>query len=217
MQGKHLIRIVTLMLFLICIFPLASFADTGSAKFNDTKDHWAEKYINYLTDKQIISGKTETTFESEASLTRAEFTTMLAKAMNLDTATVTGQTYFQDVHAGDWYYSYVNTTYKANMISGYEDGTFQPNHAITRAELASLLVKALEYNSISPSIGKSYQNEILGRYKDLKDLSWGGKEIAEIINAKLMNGLSDDTFGPNEETTRAQAAVVIVRFMSMIQ
>jgi N-acetylmuramoyl-L-alanine amidase len=215
---KNITRTICIMLVLISIIPTTMFADTGNAiQYSDIQNHWAKKYIDYLANKQLIKGKTDTTFEPDQSLTRAEFTTLVVKAMNVSSTTVTNQTYFHDVNSNDWFYPSVIEATKAGIISGYEDGTFQPDKEITRKELAKILVKAVVYCNVSLNIGNNGVQQILSQYKDLKNLTWGGTEIAEVINAKIMNGLDIGTFGPNELTTRAQASVVIVRFLSLIQ
>lgn len=215
---KVMFRSIFIMLIALSM-PVAVFAANSSGiEFQDTKDHWAKNYIEYLVKKQIVSGKTDSTFEPNQTLTRAEFTTLLVKAMNeAATTSVTKQTYYNDVHTTDWYYLNIAEASNYGIISGYEDGSFQPERAVTRRELAAILVRALEFKSVSLSIGELTQKGVLGQYKDLKELSWGQKEIAEIINAKVMNGLSEDEFGPDKATTRAEASVVIVRFLSLLQ
>jgi N-acetylmuramoyl-L-alanine amidase len=200
---KKVISLFLSISLFIALTSVTAFALEKNIGFGDISNHWAKKYIEYLANKKIVSGTNEMNFEPEKLLTRAEFTTMIVKSMGLASSSITQQTYYQDVKSTDWYSPYVGEATKANIISGYEDSTFKPNGMITRAELAAMVVRALDYKKISTEITMDRQTEVLSKYTDLNTLSWGQNEIASMINAKIMSGIEETTFAPNKFVTRA--------------
>lgn len=116
--------------------PLQTFATEAGG---DISGHWAESVITQFHQKGFISGYGDDTFKPDASITRAEFISMLNKAFGL---TQKGEVTFSDVSADAWYYDAVTTAVKAGYCAGYEDGTFKPNATITRAEAAVMIAKA---------------------------------------------------------------------------
>ncbi|TCP52191.1 S-layer family protein, partial [Tumebacillus sp. BK434] len=84
-------------------------------------------------------------------------------------------------------------------ITGYPDGTFKPNRGITRAELASILLRVINIKAeTSGSI-----------YSDVSPSNWAAPAIAEVTKRGLMVGYPDGTFLPNKEMSRAEIAVVL--------
>lgn len=84
-------------------------------------------------------------------------------------------------------------------IGGYPDGTFKPDNSITRAEFASILVKAFELESQS---GKDFADTVD---------HWAGKAISTVAYHGVVKGYGDNKFGPDEYITREQMALMIVK------
>jgi N-acetylmuramoyl-L-alanine amidase len=214
-------KIIGLLVFLfVCSTSLSveSFAnEIMPTHFSDISSHWAKKYIDYLAQKQLVTGTTDSTFEPDKELTKAEFSAMIVKSMELGN-TVTAQTYAKDVNASDWYIGYVSIAEKAGIISEDQDGNLHPMDRITREDLASMIISALKYESISAELSENQQRDILGKLADADQISKSrAEEVAEIMNTKIMSATDDVKFGPKEYVTRAQASVVIVRFLNVIQ
>lgn len=215
---NRIIKFVTITFFLIAIFPIHTFAESeNKTVFSDIPSSWAKDYIDYLAKKQIISGVTEHTFEPGRNITRAELATLLVKAAGLESKTVTDQTYFLDVKESNWYAADVRSIASTGIISGYEDGTFRPNHAITREEAAIMLKKALDYNRVAIELTDAQQTHVLTNFKDEVELSFGKKEVAEIINSGIMKGISEDYFAPQASLTREQVSIILVRYLSLFK
>ncbi|WP_454193289.1 glycosyl hydrolase 53 family protein [Paenibacillus sp. Marseille-Q7038] len=89
-------------------------------------------------------------------------------------------------------------------MKGYSDGTFKPDQAMTRAEMAAVLSRL--------QAGQEGTAQTVN-YTD--DLGWAGNEIREVTSAGLMTGYRDGTFGPNKMITRAEMAAVVVRWMDL--
>ncbi|NRF93628.1 S-layer homology domain-containing protein [Paenibacillus frigoriresistens] len=201
--------------------PTSSFANSQLfVGFNDISSHWASKYIDYLVKNHIISEAdgSDTNFEPDRSITRAEFASLLVKSLGLgNTNTVTGLTYFQDVSSNNWYYGYVNEAASLGVLKGYDNRTFKPNDGITREQTAFAIMHALQYSNIAAGIGSNLQDEILSVLRDADQIINAKNEVASIINARIMTGTEDNTFEPQAYLTRAQASVVIVRFMTLLK
>jgi hypothetical protein len=210
-------KIKQLSIFLIIlgniIIPTNAFASSDGTSFMDTTSHWAKKYIDFLENRKIVTGINDLNFKPDQNITRAEFSAMLAKAMDLN-STVTSNTYYQDVRTTDWYAGYVNSLAALKLFNVYNDG-FHPNQEITREEIAVIIVRALDAKSVSSLIGKTMQSEILSRFTDSNQIILGKEEIAAAINAKIMDGIDDKTFAPQVSVTRAQASVVLARFLTI--
>lgn len=85
-------------------------------------------------------------------------------------------------------------------ISGYEDGTFHPDSAITRAEAAAMIGKA---------VGIKPNNIFANKFKDVKDDAWYRDTICTLVMAERIDGYEDGTFKPENPITRAEFAVLI--------
>ena len=90
-----------------------------------------------------VSGYPDGTFKPMQSVTRAEFASMIAKAMGYDSDPDAGSAY-PDVADDHWAKADINFCAQHDIINGYDDGTFQPNKAITRQEAAAILNKAFD-------------------------------------------------------------------------
>ena len=176
-----------------------------SKRFTDTVGHWAENDIKTLADKGIVSGVTETTFEPERAVTRAEFAMLITKALNI--TTVTGSGGWKDIPTDAWYASAVNAAANVGLIVGY-DGWFRPDDLITREEIAVIIAKAYSY------LGETAGSGAAQKFADQYDISdWAYPYVDAATSAGLVYGVTDDTFSPWEYATRAQAAALIRRLL----
>jgi len=100
---------------------------------------------------------------------------------------------------GHWAEAYIGNLVDQGIISGYPDGTFKPEGKITRAEFASILVKGFEL----PIEGSKV-------FSDTAD-HWAKNSIAAAYSQGIINGYSENEFGPDDPITREQMAVMIVK------
>ncbi|WP_028547325.1 S-layer homology domain-containing protein [Paenibacillus sp. UNC451MF] len=180
--------------------------------FADSKGHWAQSYIDLLSNKLVIDGVTDTTFEPERNITRAEFAALVVRALGLDQNT--GASSFKDVSSTDWFSSVVATAVNAKIIDGYEDNTFRPNQPINREELAAMVVRALSYAGAKPDVSSDRQAELLAKFNDANQIVWAKQELAEAIEAGIVDGMTDTTIAPTKQATRAQSAAMLKRLLT---
>ncbi len=156
-----------------------------------------ENTVEQTDDVQYIQGYPDGSFKPSKSLTRAEATVVLANILNIQPTEDNYETKFSDVKPQQWFYNYVSALTEKGIINGYPDGTFRPNDKITRAEMVTLVVKALGLNG-----------EYASSFSDISN-SWAKDAIA-IASAKgWINGYSDGTFRPNDSITRAETVVFL--------
>lgn len=105
---------------------------------------------------------------------------------------------FNDID-GHWAQSKIEELVALDVINGYPDGSFKPDGTITRAEFATMLVKAFE---LSPQSGKVFA-DTTGH--------WAGDYIATAEANGLVSGYDASTFGPDDLITREQTAIMIVK------
>jgi N-acetylmuramoyl-L-alanine amidase len=182
----------------------------SNKSFADVASHWSKTDVELLANKLVVEGSTDTTFEPERNITRAEFAALAVRSLGLTSAAPAST--FSDVKSDAWYASSVATATYAGIINGYEDNTFRPDAQITREELAAIVIRAMDYASISTNV--TDPQSVLSKFKDSNKIVWAQKEIAAAVNAGIINGLTDDTIGSASKATRAQSATMLKRFLS---
>lgn len=186
---------------------------TLDKSLEDVAGHWAKEYIDLLTNKLIVEGTTDTTFEPERSITRAEFAALVVRALGL---LPQGSSSFSDVKSSDWFSGVVGAAAEAGIVDGYEDGTFRPNNVITREELSAMVVRALKFAGYDTSVTAAEQAELLGKFTDANKIVWGHAEVAAAIKSGIVEGMTDTTISPDTNATRAQSATMLKRFLSAV-
>lgn len=149
-----------------------------TVSFSDVpEDAWYADAVNTLASLGFIKGIGANRFNPERSITRAEFT---AIAMRFTNGGQLGENIFSDIDEEDWYYEPVVRSIQYGWIKGYEDGTFHPNHTISRAE-----VTAVANRMLGRSADKTYINqniEDLHLFPDVDRDYWAFYHIVEATN-----------------------------------
>ncbi|MGD0620904.1 MAG: S-layer homology domain-containing protein, partial [Thermacetogeniaceae bacterium] len=149
------------------------------------------------------------TFKPGATVTRAEFATMLVNALGQNTAGTTGQ--FTDVTPDSWCYNSVNTAVYAGLVSGTGDHLFAPNAAITREQMAVMVAHAL--GTRAPTVDGTE----LTAFSDRSAVSsWAVTGMEEGVKSGIVSGMNTDTLAPDDDATRAQAAVMIYKMLTVL-
>lgn len=176
--------------------------------FEDVDENisWAKDAIEILAGQDIIKG-TGGGYEPQRAITRAEFVNLIVKALDLSTKE-DSDIIFSDVKNTDWFSDTVKIAYENNLILGDKDGRFRPNNKITRNEIATILYR----------LNKSQNIDIKDYELDIRDKSeipdWALNGVKYVYNQGLMIGYEDKTFKGNKSFSRAEAAVVIYRYLN---
>ncbi|MFA2808428.1 N-acetylmuramoyl-L-alanine amidase [Bacillus mycoides] len=170
----------------------SAFANTH--KFSDVPA-WADKSVNYLVDKKVLSGYPDGTFGSSDTLDRASAATIMTKALGIH-IDLNAKPSFTDSQ-NHWGTPYIAAAEKAGIIKGEGNGIFNPSGKVTRAAMATMLVNAYKLQDRTNSNGQ-------GKFDDLKG-HWGEKFANILIDLKISVG-TDNGWQPNKFITRAEAA-----------
>ncbi|HHX92253.1 MAG TPA: hypothetical protein GX688_01285 [Clostridiales bacterium] len=175
----------------------------GASTFKDTKGHWAEQNIEAAAAQGIIKGYSDGRFKPDARVTRAEFVSMLNRALGNTATTDSG---FTDVKSKDWYYFDVQKAVTAGYVDGFNDRRLRPDKNITRQEAAVMLSRLV------PTYGYSTS---LSRYTDYRSVAdWASGAMERMSGKGYISGYTDGKIHPLDPLTRAQAAKIITEIVS---
>ncbi|MGB9840963.1 S-layer homology domain-containing protein [Thermovenabulum sp.] len=175
--------------------------------FNDITNHWAKTYIEEMASRGIIKGIKEGIFAPNKNVTRAEFTAMLVRLLNLEQKEINFD--FADVKKGQWYYDVIKIAFSNDLVKG-KGNIFEPNAFITREEMVVLITRAASLKNKSTFINSIEENNLLTKFQDNKEISsWARTEIAVALKLGLVKGKGDNIFSPKSNATRAEAATMI--------
>ncbi|UQZ84347.1 Endo-1,4-beta-xylanase A precursor [Paenibacillus konkukensis] len=181
--------------------------------FNDTASvkAWAGRQIEVAAAKGILEGRGDNEFVPNGTVTRAEFAKMIVKTFGLEDASATEN--FSDVNDNDWFKPYVAAAVKSGLVNGREEGKFDPNGQITRAEMATIAARALQ--SVNGAKAASDVDAALKAFTDADSIHESLKAgVALSVGEGIIVGEDNNKFNPNADSTRAQAAVVIYRLLN---
>ncbi|WP_143088571.1 S-layer homology domain-containing protein [Paenibacillus algorifonticola] len=183
-----------------------------SKTFSDLGKHWAKADIELLASKLIVNGVKEGIFAPDQTITRAEFSVLLVRALALPGDAASADV-FKDVKSTAWYARAVGAAVKANLVNGFDDGTFRPNEAITREQMAALISKAIV------AAGKTAPKTAdLSPFGDQAKIStWAKEAVGQSVEAGIVTGTDKGTFEPVANATRAQAVVMLKRLLQYVE
>ena len=171
------------------------------AAFRDTAGHWAEKTLTEWQDKGLIDGYGDGSFQPDGTMTRAEFAKLVNRTLGF---TAESAISFSDVTERDWFYAEVARAVAAGYAQG-SGGMFRPNQAVTRAEAAAMLARALDLAA---------NEERANAFTDAASIpAWAKGSVGAAAEAGCMTGYPDGTFGASGSITRAEAVVTLDRVL----
>jgi len=194
-----------IVIYFAAMMLTTSTALAESPDFNDTYYHWAASSIDRLAAGGYIGGYPDQTFRPDNPISRAEFTVILIKCLDINPTDNTVGIFTGT--SASWANAYINEAVKLGIVvpGEYSGGEFMPNEPIKRSEAAAFLVRAL---------GKQPQENAL-KFEDNADIEKSIYKgyIKAAVNEGLMAGYADGTFNPSGYTTRAQACVLFCLFL----
>lgn len=180
--------------------------------FKDVENHWAKNDISNMASRLIISGAEDDKFEPDRDITRGEFAAIIVRGLGL-MRSGTGKDSFSDVSKSDWYYEAISIANDYGLIKGKGNNSFEPNEKITREEAMVIIERAMIITKLKTELTPSEVQENLKLFKDESSISaWAENSAAACINNGIISG-SNNNIEPNQNITRAEAAVVIERLL----
>ena len=165
---------------------------------------WYTAAIQYAYDQGLMTGVSANEFAPEATTTRAMIVSILARLEGVTSAQAAG---FADV-SDEWYATAVNWAANVGVVNGYEDNSFRPNTAITREQLAAILMNYATYKGEEVSARAD-----LTTYTD-QPSTWAEETMQWAVAEGLISGVTEDTLQPQGNATRAQVAAILQRFLA---
>ena len=200
-------RFGALLLALVLTFSLSvtAFAAVEDTGFSDVDaDDWFAASAVYVRDNGIMNGTSATTFDPNGTTSRGQIAAILYRAAGSPAAS--GGTDFSDVAETAYYASAVRWAAANGIVTGYADGTFRPNDPITRQQLAAILWRYA--GSPAAESGTDYADESAIASYAVTAVDWAR-------DTGVISGRDGNRFDPSGRATRAQAAVILHRYLEL--
>ncbi len=180
--------------------------DHPEAPFTDiTPEYsWASENIHDLRKFGLVRGDGNGKFRPGDGVSREEFLTILLNVFDVERKTGLS-TSFKDVNKNEWYYDTVTTACEMGIINGYSETEFGIGDTISRADMAVMICRAMEYANMD--LDPTEEAFVFGDFTDIPDYAY--QSVSKLQQAGVLNG---DTFGfynPLNDVTRAESAVAL--------
>ncbi len=178
--------------------------------FDDMTNHWAKEATEEMGARLIINGVGNGLYEPDRNVTRAEFMTIISKALGLKDIEVKQS--YTDLDSTQWFYEFVLTAVNYSLFSGYDNQTIRPNNQITRQEVMVVVSRVLEL------AGKTETNvSTLADFEDAEQVAdWALEATKLCVGEEIIKG-SNGELRPNDNMTRAEVATIILRVLKQIE
>lgn len=180
-----------------------------SISFVDVDENfsWAVQPVDYLAMHRVVSGTDDMVYSPADALTRADFVTMLARAYSMEDYVGGGS--FSDVPDGTYYSDAVSAAKNLGIVTGDENGKFNPTQPLTRQDAMVILRRTLDRT------GLMFPDGYLSAFSDAdKVSSYAQSDVAALVQAGIISG-SDGKINPTASVTRAEMAVMLYRAMML--
>ena len=173
---------------------------------NDIAGHWAQKSIEKLFETGTVKGDGGK-FYPDKNITRAEFAALINRMLGLKTQYAD---LFIDVDGSEWYADDVCSVKNAGIMNG-DGASFRPTAFITREEMCVVFANIAKYKKIAAKSADI-------TFSDKNSISpWAKEAVGICTGLNLVNGMGDGTMMPKANATKAQAAVLIDKMITMAE
>lgn len=184
-------------------------AGCPSTNFTDVEENgWYHTGVDFMVKNGFMNGVADDAFDVDGNLTRAQLVTILYRIAGEPESTATNP--FADVADGQWYTTAVIWAAENGIVKGVNTTTFAPNDQITREQIATILFRYAKAEKVE---GK------LAGFPDAEKVSdYAADAMAWAVEQGLINGISESDgktyLAPQETATRAQIAVILMRYLT---
>ena len=190
-------------------FEHLSLFDKGEIScFSDVKKtDWYFDSVCYAEQNRLFLGVSDTEFAPNELLTRAMFITILYRADGRPQTN--NMLKFDDVAEDAYYADAVCWASENGIITGVSDGKFAPDQNMTREEIAAVMSRYADYKGIHTA-----SQGDLTVFADADAVSgWARESVAWAVDYGLLSGKENNLLDPRGDTTRAEAAAILKRFL----
>lgn len=161
--------------------------------------HWAYPSIEQLYERGIINGVDEYSYKPDAYVTREQLAKIVCTMIGEDVPD--GNPGFTDVEAERWSARFISVCKNKGYVTGYPDNTFAPSGYVTRQDIAVILSRVMN---------KKAENDIELQFKDKDNINdYAVEAVKYFVQKGIIKGYEDDSFKPQKNCTRAEAASII--------
>ena len=184
-------------------------AGCPSTNFTDVEENgWYHTGVDFMVKNGFMNGVADDAFDVDGNLTRAQLVTILYRIAGEPESTATNP--FADEADGQWYTNAVIWAAENGIVKGVNTTTFAPNDQITREQIATILFRYAKAEKVE---GK------LAGFPDAEKVSdYAADAMAWAVEQGLINGISESDgktyLAPQETATRAQIAVILMRYLT---
>ena len=173
--------------------------------FSDIESHPCREAVLALAQRGIISGRTEAAFDADSTMTRAELSAVVVRALGLSGSGCG----FSDVSVDDWFYEYVSAAAEYGIVNGISAEEFAPGGTITRQEAAVMLTRAARLCGLNTEIDSETQRNILSVFADYTTAAdWAAPSLAFCCGNGIL--IDEETeLLPHKNAARAEIAVML--------
>ncbi len=201
----------------MCIALSAATAFAEPAFTDLTKDHWAYPQIMELAKSNVVVGYPDGSYQPDAKITRAEFASMVVKALHQENAIFTDMINFDDVANDHWAWASIQRAVHFDLISETNDNKFRPDDNVTRAECLEIVVNSLTTDEISLEQAKKI---LEAKYIDAHAIpEWfvikAGK--AEVLGIIVSIPGKESKIFAEKPATRAEVAAFLFNMMEQVR
>jgi hypothetical protein len=184
-------------------------------RFTDIHDNWAVSHILKLAALEVVSGNGDGTFGPNDRITREQFAKMVVLAAGLKPDAQPRLTFADADQISDWAKPYVSAAVRAGIIHGLDGNRFAPQQLITRAEVATMVARALGNAAMSATSSEPPSGGLT--FADAASIpDWARASIDAAVSRGIVSGYADGTFGPQLTATRAEACKMLAKLADLL-
>lgn len=179
-----------------------SFADVSP-----TRDAWCYTQVMQASEAGLMNGYGSSLFGKNDPITRGQMVQILYNYYGENCGTNSG---FSDVPSSAWYAKAVTWASKKGVVSGYSNGTFGPDNQLTREQMVTILYNVAGRPATNTSALAQFSDRGQVAAYAVNGFSWA-------VSNKVVSGTSNTTLSPRGTATRAQVAVILIRYLENVE
>lgn len=183
--------------------------------FTDITGHWGITAIDFVTEREIFVGTSDSVFSPNKGMTRAMLATVIGRMYerSYGPLSTTGNQVFTDSHYDSWYGAYIDWSYENGIIKGIGDNKFEPDRTVTRQELAAMLYRFSQFLKLSEEIPTDGAKLTYADSSAIAD--WAKEAALHMQETGIISGKGNRVFAPQAVASRAEVAEMLKRFIEV--
>jgi len=202
---------LVVIMFLPCSRALAvEYSDLSSA-------HWAYNQIMHLSDEGVLVGYPDGSFHPDENVTRAEFATMVIKAVSQQNAEIKETINFEDIKPDFWAWDMIQRAVTFDIVKKSKDNRFQPQDPVTRGQAIEFVINSLSTDNISDKQAKEALAKSYTDYKSVEEWIYIKAGKAEVLNIVVKAPGKEKLIETQRPATRAELAAFLVNLEEQVK